>query len=394
VTEAAAAAFPRAMERLEVELEDGTMLRGAQVCVSVGGDRVLDVAVGDAGAGTTMSPDTVFRAYCAMKPVTALAVARLVDDGALDLDLELGSVLPSVEALAPGDVTLRSVLNHTAGLQRPAAFEIEVVPEARRRQVVDRAGRPPHWKVGRQAGYSEFVGWHLIGRLLEAVTGEELRTHLRADVIEPLGLTSTWVGMTEDDYERVESRLGVNWDLRGHRPVPVLLERARRWCLETNCAYGGYTTARDLDRFYRAVLQQVQGAGVDRLPSASTMAEFVSNARPRTYDEVLARECDYGLGFMVDLAGHHFGRACSPSSFGHSGWLGGTFAFADPDHDLVVAAVLNGIVDSETSFVRRPSFVRAIYTDLGLYGDRPAEAATPEEPAPGRRSRFRRRGVG
>jgi len=385
--------LPRTMERLEVELAEGTMLRGAQVTVSVRGETVLDHAVGDAGAGVEMSTDTVFRVYCAIKPVTALAVARLVERGVVDLDLDLGSVLASVSSLEPGDVTLRSVLNHTAGLQRPGAIEVELVPEGRRSEVVDRARRPSQWRVGRQAAYSEFVGWHLLGRMIEAVTGEDLRQHLRTSVLEPLGMTSTWIGMAEEDYEKVEPRLGVNWDLRGLRPVPVLLERSRRWCFETNCAYGGYTTASDLVRFYRAILDQLGGAQLSTVPSAETLLPFVTNARPPGFDEVLDRECEYGLGFMVDLRGHHFGPACSPSSFGHSGWLGGTFAFADHEHDLAVAAVLNGIVDSETSFVRRPSFVRAIYTDLGLYADRrsaPAPAPTEDEPAP-RRSLFRRR---
>jgi hypothetical protein len=59
---------------------------------------------------------------------------------------------------------------------------------------------------------------------------------------------------------------------------------------------------------------------------------------------------------------------CSPSSFGHSGNVGSSFAFADPEHDLAVAVVFNGIVDSESSFLRRPAVVGSLYHDLGLLG--------------------------
>jgi hypothetical protein len=59
---------------------------------------------------------------------------------------------------------------------------------------------------------------------------------------------------------------------------------------------------------------------------------------------------------------------CSPSSFGHSGNVGSSFAFADPEHDLAVAVVFNGIVDSESSFLRRPAVVGSLYADLGLTG--------------------------
>jgi hypothetical protein len=46
--------------------------------------------------------------------------------------------------------------------------------------------------------------------------------------------------------------------------------------------------------------------------------------------------------------------------------VGSSFAFADPEHDLAAAVVFNGIVDSESSFLRRPAVVGSLYHDLGL----------------------------
>ena len=131
-------------------------------------------------------------------------------------------------------------------------------------------------------------------------------------------------------------------------------------------AYGGYTTAADLARFYARLLAQLGGEEDPALPSRSTLVEFVSPARAPVHDEVLARTCQYGLGFMVDLAGHEFGESCSRRSFGHSGWLGSSYAFADPAHDLAVGVVLNGIVNAGLSFARRPAITDALYADLGL----------------------------
>jgi hypothetical protein len=56
----------------------------------------------------------------------------------------------------------------------------------------------------------------------------------------------------------------------------------------------------------------------------------------------------------------------SCDSFGHSGWSGTPFAFADPVHDLAVAAVLNGITRSTGAFAARTALVDAVYDDLGL----------------------------
>src|SRR3954471_14914914 len=89
------AAFPETVERLEAEIEEGLFTRGAQVCVSVADEVVLDIALGEDGLGPPMQVDTVFRVYCTIKPVTAIAVANLVDAGLVDLDRPLSDVMPS-----------------------------------------------------------------------------------------------------------------------------------------------------------------------------------------------------------------------------------------------------------------------------------------------------------
>lgn len=378
-------AFPETVERLEAEIEEGLFTRGAQVCVSVQDEVVLDIALGEDGLGRPMQVDTVFRVYCTIKPVTAIAVANLVDAGLIDLDRPLTDVLPTVEALR-GGTTARNVLNHTAGLHQMSGMTLELVPPDKRDAFFDRQHRAPGWKVGRDAGYSEIFGWSLLGRLIETVTGEPLRTHLRRSVLDPLGMERTSIGLEHEAFTEGLDRLGVNVDLRGWRPFPLLFERTERVMCETNCAHGGYTTASDIDRFYRALLRGLAGEPVPGLPRQSTLEEFTSAARPRAFDVVLDRECDYGLGFMTDLDDHRFGTECSPRSFGHSGNVGSSYAFADPDMDLAVSVVFNGIVDPDSSFFRRPALTRAIYADLAL-GSEPE----PVEAAPERGGLFRRR---
>ena len=66
---------------------------------------------------------------------------------------------------------------------------------------------------------------------------------------------------------------------------------------------------------------------------------------------MLQRECEFGLGFMTNLVDHRFGVECSPESFGHSGNVGSSFAFADPERHLAVAVIFNGIVDQDEAAV-------------------------------------------
>jgi CubicO group peptidase (beta-lactamase class C family) len=355
--------FERTQSRLEEQVEDGLFTRGAQLAVEISGERLLDVAIGDCGTGTPMSPEHVIRVYCTIKPVTVLAVARLVEQGVVSLDEPLDALLPDMQVLA-GGVTLRNVLTHTAGLHFPGGVEMEMVPAARRRAIIARTERPADWRLGVDAAYSEYAAWHILGWLLESVTGEPLRQHLRREVLDPLDLRSTWVGMTPDQYRAALSRLGVNVDMRNLGGFPMLFERGERVCTETNPAHGGYTNARDLARLYTALLATLADRDGPHVVSSSTLQLFCSPARATTYDLILQRECSYGLGFMTDLRDHAFGSRCGATSFGHSGNLGNSLAFADPARELTVGLVFNGLVGHEAAFMRREALINELYADL------------------------------
>src|SRR4051795_12786914 len=158
--------FERTLARLEYELDVDGFTRGAQLAVERGGRRLLDVAMGEAGTGAPMERDTVFRVYCTIKPFTAIVVAGLVAEGRLDLDARLEPWLPDIGPLSNG-VTLRHLLTHTAGVHRLRGVDLEFVPFARRRAAVASYRRPPGWRVGIDAGYSETMAWHLLGWLAE-----------------------------------------------------------------------------------------------------------------------------------------------------------------------------------------------------------------------------------
>jgi CubicO group peptidase (beta-lactamase class C family) len=347
---------------------------------------VFDIALGDDGTGAELLPSTVFRVYCTIKPVLALAVARLVEAGALDLDAPLDARWPHARAVA-GGVTARQLLTHTAGVHRCKGLELELLTPEGRRSRIEGLTQPAGWRLGVDAGYSEAAAWHLLGWLVEDITGDDLRAHLRAYILDPLEMSSTWIGMTADDYAAALPRLGLNIDVRGRAGFPMLYERSERVCRTTNPAFGGSSTAGDLTRFYSALLRQLGDHPVASLPSPEVLASFCSPARPAVYDQILDRDCAFGLGFMTDLAHHAFGADCSPASFGHSGYAGASFAFADPAYDLAVAVIFNGVVGHESAFLRRRALTRALYADLTST----SALDTPREDAPSQKRRWGKR---
>ena len=268
------------VRRLEEEVDEGLFTRGVQVAITHGGEDVLDLALGDDGLGRPMAAGTLLRVYCAIKPVTALAVGRLVDDGALELDAPLHHRLPRYACLSE-ETTLRHVLEHTAGLHNPPGVTVEMVPPAERVRFLERVPEAPGWRMGHDAAYSEHLGWHLLGRLIEEVTGTPVGEHLRAQVLEPLGLGATYIGMTGEEVAAALPRLGVNVDLRADRAYPMLFERTERVLREVSCGHGGYTTAADLCRLYGLVLRGRREVVDPHLPGPATLTEMTTTQSAR-----------------------------------------------------------------------------------------------------------------
>ena len=301
--------------------------------------------------------------YCTTKPVTALGICRLISEGELSLHDKLGNVIEGITSPQLAKVEVQHVLNHTAGLHSPASRRMALLSESALKIELRSYQPQPGWPQGQDAGYSEVVGWSLLGMAIEELTQKPLMQYLREQVLVPLGAGDhLFQGFTEKELVENRERLAVNVSLRDLAPKPLLSEVAP-WVLQDwNPAYGGYASARGLGRFYEGVLVALNNPRAALGIDPDLLNEFVSPQRNQVFDHGLGRECRFGFGFMVDLLHHSYGRHCSNRSFGHSGNAGMSFAFADPELELVVAIHYNGVLDAQTAVrYRRPVIVDAIY---------------------------------
>jgi CubicO group peptidase (beta-lactamase class C family) len=362
--------YPTALAaHLERTVDDGILCVGVQLSVSHGGV-THELCFGSAGPDAGCSADTIWRLFCAAKPAAAVTVAALAAAGRIDLDGPVGDQLSAAQLptgpLAAGHVTVRQLLDHTAGLHQLHGYGVGALPADVRHRMVAELAPPPSWDPDRHAGYSEYAAWHLLGLLIEAVTDQPAGAVLASTVGEPMCGGELWFAMSDQQYRELYGRLGVGYDLREPDPTPLLANRNRRPCTDLNVAYGGYGTARGLRRFYETMLAVLRGE--DRFPfDPATAAAVVGHRRGRRPDVVLRRPCDFGLGVMVDLADHGFEPWVSAEAFGHTGFFGTSLGLADPVHDLALGVVWNGIVDGDLGVrTRRNAVLRALGQDLGL----------------------------
>jgi D-alanyl-D-alanine carboxypeptidase len=183
----------RALSHLEAVA--GTDVPGLQY-VAVTADEVLvDFAGGWADIATLrpMTSDTTMMAFSMTKTVTAAAILRLVERGQLHLDTLLDEFVPDTPYAGNG-ITIRHLLAHTAGIPNPIplrwvhlAEDDAGFDEAEALAAVMRDNPELDARPGERYGYSN-IGYWLLGRVIEAATGEPYTEHVRDSVLAPLGL--------------------------------------------------------------------------------------------------------------------------------------------------------------------------------------------------------------
>jgi CubicO group peptidase (beta-lactamase class C family) len=152
------------------------------------------------GGGTAITPNTLFQAASISKPVSALAVLRLVESGKVDLDTNVNQYLKTWklaenEFTANAKVTLRGLLSHTAGITvhgfpgyAPNGTAATV------RQILD--GQPPANTARIFVDTTPGTLWRYSGggyvvaqQLVEDVTGQPFAQLMRDSVLLPIGMT-------------------------------------------------------------------------------------------------------------------------------------------------------------------------------------------------------------
>ncbi|MEJ8545023.1 serine hydrolase domain-containing protein [Brevibacillus borstelensis] len=144
--------------------------------------------------GTPVTPDTIFRIGSVSKPLTGSAIMRLVEAGKVDLDQPIVSYIPEFRLSDPeaaGKVTLRMLLNHTAGLPDGGDMVGKRDPEALEEYVREVI---PQLSMIAPPGFLHSYSNHhlnLAGYVAERVTGQLFPAFMKEWLFDPLHMTRT-----------------------------------------------------------------------------------------------------------------------------------------------------------------------------------------------------------
>ncbi len=276
-----------------------------------------------------MRKDTLFDVASLTKPVaTATAVMRLVEQGKLSLDDRVAEHIPSFGEKGKGAITVRQLLLHTGGLipDNPVDAYRDGRSAAYRR--ID--ALPTQAEPGSRFEYSD-VGYIVLGRLVETLTGRRLDTFAKEEVFSPAGMERTRFNPPKSWREETAATMRRNQEMlvgEVHDPRAAAMDGVAGHA-------GLFSTAGDLGRFCRMILaggtvggrRVLQPATVDRMTRRHRLP---NDAGTRT------------LAFDADTAyssarGRRFDRT---ATFGHTGFTGPMF-WMDPAHDVYVVFLTN-----------------------------------------------------
>jgi CubicO group peptidase (beta-lactamase class C family) len=332
------------------QLVDAGTERGMQVAVYRGADLVVDAVAGiaDPESGRPVSPDTLFYNFSIVKGAAATVAHILAERGLFGYDTPVVEVWPEFGARGKQSVTVRQVLNHTAGVPGiPLDTTLKDLCNWDK-MCAAIADEELWWEPGTKVGYHAYTFGYIVGEIVRRATGKRISEVLREEVSGPLGVADEiYFGMPESEHHRL-ARLedapmaGPMPDMPPDLPmfkagpmwtVPSAQLGNRTDILSADIPAGGKTSARAIARMYAALLNEVDGV---RLITPGRLREATALSSSGI-DHVFGNPTTWALGFALGGLGT---PQDSTTTFGIGGF-GGSFACGDTATGISFAVTKN-----------------------------------------------------
>ena len=327
----------------------------------------------DMGRATPMRADGIFRLYSMTKPVTAVALLMLMEEGRIALDDPVARFIPGFANLKLADgsapkraMTVLDLLRHTAGFTYGFHNRTPIDAQYRRMRLAefDTEGGlaamiaqletlPLEYSPGEAWIYS--VAIDVVGYLIERVSGQSYAAFVREKILAPLKMVDTDFQVAASKRER----FAACYMLKDGKLDLFDDPQNSPWFAPPRLESGGgglAGTADDYLRFCRMLLNKGELDGA-RLLSPKTVQLMTANHLPGlqeiadlspaadAFNESGYRGIGFGLGVAVTLDPARVGIPGTPGEFAWGG-MASTAFFVDPKEDMAVVFMTQAIVDT------------------------------------------------
>lgn len=341
-----------------VEVLSGRIVAGAMsaaaVMVEQDGKCLFDWAGGTrsfGGAGGPARVDSVFLIASITKPLVTSTVAKLVEQGRIDLEDPVAKYVPEFAANGKERVTLRQCFTHTSGLTDMVPDDPTIRPARRPLSefVASACNSRLLFPPGTDARYQS-SGILMLAEIAERVTGRRIRDLLSEWLFLPAGATSAHLGWREEFGSRNVEAKNV------HGPESASWNHNSAYWRDFGAPWGGvHCTVADVSKVLHVMLNGGLAADGKRVFEPGTVRLMLSDhtaAMPTLPESVRLRD-GWGLGWRINRMcdSGWFGSAVPAGAFGHYGATG-TIAWADPASRVSFVLFTNGTSKDEWSTLK------------------------------------------
>lgn len=357
---------------------DAERIAGVVTLVARRGQVVALDAVGytDVETKQKMSTENIFQIHSMTKPVIAVGIMMLAEQGLLSTGDAVEKHLPEfrgqkVIVERDGDrlvlgkprrpITIRDLLTHTSGMPLNPPEGIKELQgdlhKTLNETVLILSQQPLLFEPGTAWQYSN-EGMATLARIIEVLSGMPFETYLEQWIFRPLGMVDTFVYPPKEKFHRMPTAyIQKDGKLAKYTADPLgegkmKFREGAKYPLPEGALY---STAADLYRFYQLMLNGGELDGV-RLLSPATVAVMTSL---HTGDIEVRPGVGWGFGWQVVKGPEGQDGLASIGTYGHGGRYG-TYCFLDPEKELIGIFLVHREGDS----VERTAFQQIVYGAL------------------------------
>lgn len=322
-----------AQEVLQPYVDNGQLSGAISIFYKDGVQETCCIGFADVEAKRPIRLDNVFMQCSQTKGFCGVTIAKLVEEGKISLDDPVSKYLPEFKELwvqvsekdgvrtmqkAKNELTVRMVLNHTGGFPFEASVKRNDVRGggwsggAPIRQVAAvAAGSPIMFEPGTRDLYSN-TGIDIGAAVVEAVTGMKWEQYLKQEVLDPLGMKSTWFWPTDKQLKKKIELYSFkeNAPAQWVEEMPWQQRPYNDSHVFASAGAGLWTTAADQLKFYKMLMNLGEGENGVRILKQETVKSILARStRP-------PHMSGYSLGLTAPV------EDTEDSWFGHGGAWG------------------------------------------------------------------------
>jgi CubicO group peptidase (beta-lactamase class C family) len=351
---------------------------GASVALVRHGELVVDLWGGhlDVERTTPWQRDTIINVWSTTKTMSCLSLLVLASRGLVDVDAPVARYWPDFAAAGKGDVLVRHLLSHTAGL---AGWDVRLEPTDLYdwdRVTALLAEQASWWEPGSKSGYHAVSQGNLVGEIVRRVDGRSVGQFFAQEIAEPLG-ADFHIGTGPEHDHRVAKVIPVPPLVFGsaagtavpdRNSIPYRAANPRlvaeqswdiAWRRAEIPAAGGHGNARSVAIAQSVVSTGGSVGGVSLLTPA--VIERIFDVQAAGRDLVLGIGVTFGVGYGLNSPRNPISP--NPHVCYWGGW-GGSLVVNDVDAGFTLAYVMNRMGEGTVGDDRAHSILRAVYASL------------------------------